>query len=149
MACRGVHPSAPNFLGYSHFLSLDAPPELRKVSSREQRLFRMLVASLTTVRAAAPFEDAVAQIWANPQVRAELLDLLALLRERVSYVDWPLGIHAPARLDPGRAARQRWVRLRRLPGQGLRLQRGLRAARRVRLHRPRALPPPRGGRDQA
>jgi hypothetical protein len=101
--------------GYSRYLSFAAPPTLAKLSSREQRLLRMLVASLTPMRAAAPFEDAVAQVWANPQVRAELLDVLALLRERVSYVDWPLAIHAPAPI----MAHARYTRPEILAGFGI------------------------------
>ena len=50
----------------------------------------MLVSSLTGMRASASFSDAVTQVWAHPQVRAELLELLELLGERVSYLDYPL-----------------------------------------------------------
>ena len=42
--------------------------------------------------ASASFADAVAQVWAHPQVRAELIEVLDLLRERVSYLDYPLGL---------------------------------------------------------
>jgi hypothetical protein len=37
-------------------------------------------------------DDGIAQLWANPQVRAELREVLALLRERVPYLDLPLGV---------------------------------------------------------
>ena len=59
----------------------------------------MLVSSLTTLGASASFADAVAQIWAHPQVRAELAEMLELLRERVPYLDHPLGLpHVPLAL---------------------------------------------------
>ena len=61
-------------------------------SPREQRLLRMLVSSLTTLRTSASFADAVEQVWAHPQVRAELVEVLELLRERVPYLDHPLGL---------------------------------------------------------
>ena len=34
----------------------------------------------------------MAQVWAHPQVRAELVEVLELLRERVPYLDHPLGL---------------------------------------------------------
>ncbi len=70
----------------------DHPPALESLSPREQRLLRMLVSSLTTLGASASFADAVAQIWAHPQVRAELAEMLELLRERVPYLEHPLGL---------------------------------------------------------
>ena len=50
----------------------------------------MLVSSLTTLGSSASFADAVAQVWAHPQVRAELVEVLELLPERVPYLDHPL-----------------------------------------------------------
>jgi hypothetical protein len=52
----------------------------------------MLVSSLTRLSASASFEDAVADVWAHPQVRAELIEVLALLRDGVPYLDHPLGL---------------------------------------------------------
>ncbi len=52
----------------------------------------MLVASLTGLSGSASFEAAVADVWAHPQVRAELIDVLELVRERVPYLDYPLGL---------------------------------------------------------
>ena len=68
------------------------PPRLDDLSSREQRLIRMLVSSLTSLNASARFDEAVAEVWAHPQVRAELIEMLGLLRERVPYLDYPLGV---------------------------------------------------------
>jgi len=52
----------------------------------------MLVSSLTSLNASARFDEAVAEVWAHPQVRAELIEMLGLLRERVPYLDYPLGL---------------------------------------------------------
>jgi superfamily II DNA or RNA helicase len=77
---------------YPEFLRLDNPPELNELAPREQLLFRMLVSSLTTASASASFAQAVNELWQHPQVRAELLEVLALLRSRVPYVEHPLGL---------------------------------------------------------
>jgi hypothetical protein len=54
----------------------------------------MLVSSLTTLGGSASLDDAVTQLWAHPQVCAELIEVLALLRDRVPYLDQPLGVGA-------------------------------------------------------
>ena len=71
-----------------------------ELTTREQRLLRMLVSSLTTLGAAADMNEAIAQVWAHPQVRAELTEVLGLLANRVAYLDQPLGLLAevPLRL---------------------------------------------------
>jgi hypothetical protein len=40
----------------------------------------------------ASFKDAAEDVWSHPQVRAELLEVLDLLRERVPYLGYPLGL---------------------------------------------------------
>jgi superfamily II DNA or RNA helicase len=77
---------------YERLLREDGPPSLEQLSARERRLLRMLVASLTTLPTSASFAVAVEQVWAHPQVRAELVEVLQLLRERVPYLDHPLGL---------------------------------------------------------
>jgi hypothetical protein len=77
---------------YPLLLGRGQPPRAEDLSTRERRLLRMLVSSLTSLNASASFEDAVAEVWAHPQVRVELTDLLSLLRERVQYLDHPLGL---------------------------------------------------------
>ena len=52
----------------------------------------MLVSSLTGLGTTARFDAAVADVWAHPQVRAELIDVLEMIRERVPYLDYPLGL---------------------------------------------------------
>jgi superfamily II DNA or RNA helicase/HKD family nuclease len=69
-------------------------PVLDALPPREQRLLRMLVASLTTLSGSASIEDAIAQLWDHPQVRAELVEVLELLGESVPYLDHPLGLAA-------------------------------------------------------
>ena len=84
---------------YPRLLREESPPSPTRLSARERGLFRMLVSSLTTLRASASFADAVAQVWDHPQVRAELLEIFELLHERVSYLDHPLGLqHVPLAL---------------------------------------------------
>ncbi len=75
---------------YARLLREGRPPLLQGLTPHEQRLLRMLVSSLTNLSASAAFTDAVAQVWEHPQVRAELVEVLELLRERVPYLDHPL-----------------------------------------------------------
>ena len=77
---------------YAQLLQAEDPPSLESLNERQQRLLRMLVASLTTFGQSASFTDAVAQVWAHPQVRSELLEVLELLPERVPYLDHSLGL---------------------------------------------------------
>jgi superfamily II DNA or RNA helicase len=77
---------------YPRLLREDHPPRLEELDPAEHRLLRMLVSSLTTLGASASFADAVKQVWDHPQIRAELVEVLELLRERVAYVDQPLGL---------------------------------------------------------
>jgi superfamily II DNA or RNA helicase len=78
--------------GYSRFLGLEAPPSVSELAPREQRVLRMLVASLTAQSASAPFADAVDDLWTHPRVRAEFVEVLGLLRDRVPYVEHPVGM---------------------------------------------------------
>jgi superfamily II DNA or RNA helicase/HKD family nuclease len=77
---------------YERLLRQDGLPSVEQLSPREQRLLRMLVSSLTTLPTSASFADAVEQVWTHPQFRAELAEVLQLLRERVPYLDHPLGL---------------------------------------------------------
>jgi len=77
---------------YPLLLGRDQPPRLDDLSPREQRLLRMLISSLTSLNSSGRFADAVAEVWAHPQVRAELAEVLGLLRERVPYLGYPLGL---------------------------------------------------------
>lgn len=77
---------------YERLLREDDPPQLEQLGPREQRLLRMLVSSLTTLPTSARFADGAEQIWAHPQVRAELVEVLQLLPERVPYLGYPLSL---------------------------------------------------------
>jgi hypothetical protein len=52
----------------------------------------MLIASLTSFTASASFTEAIEEVWDHPQVRSELVEVLALLSERVPYLEYPLGV---------------------------------------------------------
>jgi superfamily II DNA or RNA helicase/HKD family nuclease len=83
---------------------LDVAPDVAELPARERRLLRMLVASLadTVFTAQTTMEEAVELVWAHPQVRQEVRELLDVLEARVSHVqqelvtypDVPLLVHA-------------------------------------------------------
>jgi superfamily II DNA or RNA helicase len=89
---------------YQRFLMAQAPPALRSLPAREQRLLRMLVASMvdTAVTKSTSLEEGCALLWDHPQVREELLELLEVLASRIEHVpyglesrpDVPLQVHA-------------------------------------------------------
>ena len=89
---------------YRRWLSESNPPDLASLSPRERLLLRMLVASLAdrAINKTTSLEDACGIVWAHPQVRAELMDLLEVLAARVDHVqqaltrhpDVPLLVHA-------------------------------------------------------
>ena len=71
-------------------LVLDAPPAAP--TPRAARLLRMLVAQVVDKAATktTSLAEGVALLWSHPQVRAELVELLDVLAERVSHVGAPL-----------------------------------------------------------
>jgi hypothetical protein len=76
-------------------------PDPAALSDRERRFARMLVASLTTLKASASLAEGLAQLWEHPQVRSELLELLDRLPDRVDHLhaglniaNVPLAVHA-------------------------------------------------------
>jgi superfamily II DNA or RNA helicase/HKD family nuclease len=89
---------------YRRLLWESQPPDLALLSVRERRLARMLVASVAdrVINKTTSLKDACEIIWAHPQVRAELLDLIEVLATRVDHVqqslvshpDVPLQVHA-------------------------------------------------------
>jgi len=62
---------------------------------RRRRLLRMLVASLArqVLEKASSLADGMQLVWAHPQIRAELGELLDVLGERVDHVHEPLRTH--------------------------------------------------------
>jgi len=86
---------------YERFLAAPAPRDVREIPEREARLLRMLVASLTTKSAKVPYATALDDLWAHPQVRAEALEVVGLLRGSITHLDVrldepdvPLHLHA-------------------------------------------------------
>ena len=79
---------------YLRLVRSPEPPNLADLELRDQRWLRMLVASLTTLGPRQPFSDAVEQLWAHPQVRAELGEMFELLRGRADHLHEPIGLGA-------------------------------------------------------
>ena len=89
---------------YRRLLLEEGPPNLATLSVRERLLVRMLVASVAgrALKKTTGLKEACELVWAHPQVRAELLDLLEVLATRVNHVqqalvthpDVPLLVHA-------------------------------------------------------
>lgn len=89
---------------YELLLGNSTPPAVDALSERELRLVHMLVAAVTdrALSKSSSVQEAIDLLWAHPQVRAELLELLAVLADRVdhvharlsTHVDVPLQIHA-------------------------------------------------------
>jgi superfamily II DNA or RNA helicase/HKD family nuclease len=85
----------PRLDTYTQFLTQDAAPDAGKCSVRDRRYLRMLIAQLVdkAVAKSASLEEGCALLWAHPQVRAELLALLTLLRDRITHVPRDLDTH--------------------------------------------------------
>jgi Helicase conserved C-terminal domain len=80
---------------YRELLTESRPPELDAQSARARALTRMLAASVTdrALEKTTSLADGCALLWAHPQVRAELIDLLEVLAKRVDHVHHPLVTH--------------------------------------------------------
>ncbi len=85
----------PRIDAWARLLSSEAPPDAASLDPKEQRLLRMLVASVAdkAVTKSTPLGEGVSLLWAHPAVRLELLELLDVLRSRVSHVHPPLDSH--------------------------------------------------------
>ncbi len=77
---------------YLRLVSSSEPPDGKALPVQDRRRLRMLVAALTTYGPRQGFEEAIEQLWAHPQVRAELTELLNLLHGRVDHLHEPLGL---------------------------------------------------------
>ncbi len=77
---------------YRSLVQQAGPPDQALINDRERRFARMLVGSLTTLKTSASLNKGLAELWNHPQVRAELLELLDVLPERVDHLHAPLGI---------------------------------------------------------
>jgi hypothetical protein len=89
---------------YRRFLAAAEPPKLDRLSERERRHARMLVAQLgyRVIDKSTSLHDGMKLLWQHPQVRAEGVDVLDLLAKRVDHLqarlasrpDVPLQVHA-------------------------------------------------------
>ncbi len=93
-ACgRLLHLNDRERLGeFRGFLSGGSPPTANSLSARQQRLLRMLVASMigAVVPKGTSLEQGARVLFDHPQVRLELLELLAALEPRVDHIHRPL-----------------------------------------------------------
>lgn len=80
---------------YARLLLSDAPPDPSTLDVRDRRLLRMLIASLTdkAVTKTTSLDAGSGLLWAHPQLRLELVELLEVLRARVGHVHHPLRTH--------------------------------------------------------
>jgi superfamily II DNA or RNA helicase len=80
---------------YRRHLAAPDPPHVDVLPERERRLLRMLIAALAdrALSRETTLQDATDLLWAHPQVRHELLELLGILDDRVDHVHIPLTTH--------------------------------------------------------
>jgi hypothetical protein len=89
-ACgRLLHVDDPvRIQGYQDLLASDAAPDPSALTEVDRRLLRMLVASLVdkAVTSATSLHEGCQLFWSHPQIRREILALMATLAERVEHV---------------------------------------------------------------
>jgi superfamily II DNA or RNA helicase len=80
---------------YQRLLALRDAPAVERLPEREGRTLVMLVAALTNrvITRETRHQEAIDLLWAHPQVRAELVELLAILDDRVDHLHAPLMSH--------------------------------------------------------
>jgi hypothetical protein len=79
-------------------LSSEQPPDAEALGARAKRLLRMLVASVCAraLTKSTTLTEGTKLLWAHPQVRAELLELLDVLSTRIDHLHRPLAtLHVP------------------------------------------------------
>lgn len=89
---------------FRRLLTSNEAPDPSNLSVVDRRFLRMLVASVASqvVTSATSLKDGAELLWGHPQVRAELLATLDVLRDRIDHVpipmvgrpDVPLAVHA-------------------------------------------------------
>lgn len=98
---RLLHIDDPERLdAWSAWLGAAAPPDASLLGAREKRLLRMLLVQVFPD--AESLNAGAAMLWRHPQVRAELTELLEVLRAEIQHVpipltalpDVPLTVHA-------------------------------------------------------
>ncbi len=80
---------------YRSLLSHPYAPSIQSMSERKRRLLHMLVAGLAdrALTQESTFSEAVDLLWNHSQPRAELLELLAILNDRLDHIHAPLTTH--------------------------------------------------------
>jgi len=80
---------------YRQLLERPEAPAAESLPERERRMLRMLVGSLVppAVSKETTLQEGADLVWAHSQVRAELLDLLAVLAAQIEHVALPLSSH--------------------------------------------------------
>ncbi len=78
--------------GYLELLATADPPVAADLPERTARLARMLVASLgdQVLGKSDSLDDGLSLLWAHPQVRAELVEVLGVLVGEIDHVHTPL-----------------------------------------------------------
>jgi superfamily II DNA or RNA helicase len=88
--------------GYRRLLVADAPLGPSDLSISDRRMLRMLVGAVAgkVVAKTTSLEEGYGLLYAHPQVRAEILELLEVLAERVDHLHHalPTHPHAPLRV---------------------------------------------------
>lgn len=79
-------------VAYRALLESATPPNVAAMPERERRLVRMLIASLgdQVLTKEQSLQDGVDLLWAHPQVRVELAQLLVKLDEQIDHLHGPL-----------------------------------------------------------
>jgi superfamily II DNA or RNA helicase/HKD family nuclease len=80
---------------YRRLLSTSGRPQVSALSTRDQRLLRMLVSAVgdQVLERETSLADAASLLWEHPQVRSELLELLEVLEGRIEHAPEPLRTH--------------------------------------------------------
>lgn len=101
-AGRLLHVDDPvRIASYLRHLEENVTPAVQELPERDRRLLRMLVAQVTdrAISKETTLQAALDLLWAHPQVRTELLELLAVLDSRVNHLHAPLSSHPDAPLE--------------------------------------------------
>lgn len=102
---------------YVGLLAGATAPNVEQLVERERRLLHMLVAALAdqVLDKRSTLQDAVHLLWAHPQVRVELRELLEVLAGRIDHVHRPLRTHPECPLQ----VHARYTRIEILAALGL------------------------------
>ncbi|MES1186962.1 MAG: DUF3427 domain-containing protein [Myxococcales bacterium] len=108
---------AARIQGYQTLLAGDSVPDPSALSEADRRLLRMLVASLVdkAVTSSASLREGCELLWNHPQIRREVLALMATLAERVEHITTALSGPSPVPL----AVHGRYTRIEILAAFGI------------------------------